>query len=216
MNIHAIVKSKVQVALVAVAVVASVLLLGQIVSASLAGPDRTSDFKPLVRHSISQAHCYDNGTDMCENAGYSKEFTIGYLATSAVGSSTVPLYGCHNRAGNLFFAATSPKECKNVGATKAFVLGHLFTDNNLETPFSLYRCLNSEGKDALLTDDPSECSLVNYNNVQLLGYLPAGGTIPQQRLNDMCATVDKYCTGSETGALKDICEVHTGLCKGPK
>lgn len=209
----------------------AVILLGLVVGprllpylgANLSGPDIGSLYKPLVRHEISQLHCYDAGNQNCESAvdqSFSKEFTLGYLFKNATPNPTTPvlsLYSCTNTTHG-FSIGTTTSDCKKRGFPTITLLGFIFQTPAVEAPFPLYRCFGNNGQDALLTDDPNECSVVSYNTPTLLGYMAGAAYLPQQRLNDVCSQVKTACSqyGGGTGALKNLCTSQTKLCIGPQ
>lgn len=210
----------------AVAVVLLALIVGPQLSAfmgaSLLGPDRGSTYSPLVRHEISQSHCYDNGSQLCENStvgAFSKEFTLGYLFSSPTTNAATAmksLYGCMN-SSKRFSVGTTTSDCQARGFTKTYLIGYMFQTPAVEASFPIYRCFGSSNGDTLVTDDTSECSSLGYSSAELLGYAGGSAYLPQQRLNDICTHVSKVCDAySHTGAVKNMCEAQLKLCVGPK
>jgi hypothetical protein len=150
------------------------------------------EFKPLVRHMISQVHCYDTGSDDCETdahlgASFTKEHTMGFLLD---GSSRKmqdrgfePLYFCEARddSGVMMVTAgtveSDPREvCRDAGFRPRRA-GYISATDQLEAPWPLYRCVHPTTHDTLLTDDAAECTAATYGSAELLGYLYAGGPL---------------------------------------
>jgi hypothetical protein len=150
------------------------------------------DFMPLVRHMISQVHCYDTGTTECENHShlgthFTKEHTMGFLFD---GSSRKmrdlgfePLFLCKARdhSGLMMVTAgttdSDPKdECRDAHF-KPHLAGYISPTDGIEAPWPLYRCIHAVTHDTLLTDDAAECSSAGYGAAELLGYLYAGGPL---------------------------------------
>lgn len=206
-------------ALVAVALVgvAAAAALGHSVGVAALGvvpPDLgpTMDYAPLVRHQISQRHCYDNGSFLCEETAsfkpaFDKEFTLGYLFQDSrqPALGLAPLYHCvdKRRGGtgfNFVLADTvdgdARRLCRDLGF-RPFLLGHIARTPAFEAPQALYRCWGFSF-DSLLTDDPNECGLSGYFFTERLGYLAAGGTLPLRRLSELCAAIDSpHCIATD-------------------
>ncbi|MBI4022374.1 MAG: hypothetical protein HY372_03365 [Candidatus Andersenbacteria bacterium] len=159
-------------------------------------------YTPLVRHQISQRHCYDDGSFFCEEArgekpAFSKEFTLGYLFEKSrqLGLGLAPLYACQDTGrrglGRQFILAdTVDGDARRV--CRSFQmhpqrLGYVAREPLFEAAQALYRCWGGEF-DTLLTDDPNECTLSGYLFTERLGYIVAGGTLPLRRLAELCET----------------------------
>lgn len=225
------------VALVALLLVVLLLAAGRgYLGASLAGPDVARDYKPLVRHQISQQHAYDDGTQFSERQGFSKEFTLAYLFTRKDKKlGTIALYSCADLKRGMFFASTSVKECRDLGLRRTYLVGYLANNDNIEAPASIWRCVNADSGDALLTDDARECELLGgYSQPELLGFAASAGHLPQRRLNELCDAVASVCGGpvpQVTGGpqpsvlpavtvppnvlLQPVCSARESLCRGP-
>lgn len=228
--------SLVWVLVAAVAFLLVILLLAAgrgYLGASLAGPDVAREFRPLVRHQISQQHAYDDGTQFSEKQGFSKEFTLAYLFHRKNKMlKTRPLYSCVDLKQGLFFASTEVRECRTLGLRRTYLLGYLAGVRDFEAPAAIYRCVNVDSGDALLTDDAGECALLGgYSEAELLGYAASAGHLPQRRLNELCDVVSTVCPGApEVTALplvtglptvtalpevpKVVCDAQASLCHG--
>lgn len=188
---------------------------GQQLSASLLAPDISQDFRPLVRHQISQKHAYDDGSTFSENRGFTKEFTLGYLLSNRRTRQirTMPLYSCANRREDRYVATTDRRDCRRMQST--YQLGHLVVEPAIEAATPLYRCIDTTSGDHLLTDDTTECTaLASYNEPELLGYMAGAGHLPQRRLNEFCNTVAAECAAGRASAA--TCTAQTSFCKGPQ
>ncbi len=164
-----------------------------------AAADLTADFGkrveyvPLVRHMMSQVHCYDTGTDDCETkshlgTNFTKEYTLGFLLDGSrrrmkhLGFE--PLYLCKSRDDNGVMMVTAgtteddPKDTCRDANFRPKRAGYISPTNQIEAPWPLYRCTNPDTSDTLLTDNPAECTAQAYDPAQLLGYLYAGGPLP--------------------------------------
>lgn len=148
------------------------------------------EFKPLVRHMISQLHCYDVGTDDCEDTShlgtnFTKEHTLGFLLygssrrMSSLGYK--PLYLCEARNNSHLMMVTGgllendPVDACRDANFRHDRAGYISATANIEAPSPLYRCLHATTHDTLLTKNPAECTSATYGAAQLLGYLYAGG-----------------------------------------
>jgi hypothetical protein len=153
---------------------------------------RTVDFEPLVRHMMSQVHCYDTGTDDCEDThhfgnSFTKEHTLGFLLDGSRRKMSErgfePLYVCESRDDSGVMMVTSGvteedprRACRNEGF-RARQAGYISSSDQIEAPSALYRCMHPDTHDTLLTHDPTECAAQAYDAAELLGYLYAGGPL---------------------------------------
>ncbi len=153
---------------------------------------RSISFTPLVRHMISQVHCYDIGTDDCETTShlgnvFTKEHTLGFILDGSARKMSErgfkPLYLCEARdkSGVMMVTAGTTesdpvKACRTAGF-RAKRAGYISSTNQIEAPWPLYRCVHPDTKDTLLTDSPAECASQSYGSARLLGYLYAGGPL---------------------------------------
>src|SRR3989344_7541498 len=211
-------------ALLGVVVVLFVAVLylvgGDYLTASLTGPDVVSNYNPLVRHQESQNECVDDGSQFCEESGFTKEFTLGYIfgrKRTGKGLDSVPLYSCANRRGRTFLVTKDLSECKDTRAAKMtrYQLGFIATTNTFEAPTALYRCFNKSSKSMILTDDPDECALAEYGEAEQLGYVASAGHLPQRRLNEFCGTVQTECSKTPNRVPATVCAARESFCKGP-
>lgn len=186
---------------------------GSFLGARLSGPDRGSVYRPLVRHRISEIHCYDTGTTACEQEtpAFSKEFTVGYLLADR-SQGTRALYFCVDQNQGRSLATVDRAECD--GMPQVTQLGFLFTDSNVEVATPLYRCQRADSGDTLLTDDGSECVLAGYNDPERLGYVAGAGFLSQRRLNELCDVTEQTCLDPTRQALP-VCTALQEFCKGP-
>ena len=151
------------------------------------------EFTPLVRHMVSQLHCYDTGTDDCEttphfsNSGFTKEHTMGFLLNGSRRAMRArgfkPLYLCKTRNDNNVMMVTAgtteddPKRaCRNEGF-RGKRAGYISATDQIEAPWPVYRCTHPDTHDTILTEDPAECTTQAYAPAELLGYLYAGGPL---------------------------------------
>ena len=157
---------------------------------SLADYGQTIEFVPLVRHMMSQVHCYDTGTDDCEteshfDASFTKEHTLGFLLDGSRRRMTErgfeELYICEGRDDSHTMMVTSgvadddPRDaCRDAGYRPRRA-GYISSTDQIEAPWALYRCTHPDTHDTLVTDDPGECTAQAYDSAELLGYLYAGG-----------------------------------------
>ena len=148
------------------------------------------EYVPLVRHMMSQLHCYDTGTDDCETfdhfgSGFDKEHTMGFLFDGSRSQMRrlgfEPLYLCEARDDSGLMMVTAgtteedPKDTCRDARFRADRVGYISPTNQIEAPWPLYRCVHPGSQDTLLTDAPSECAAQAYGPAELLGYLYAGG-----------------------------------------
>lgn len=192
----------------AVFVVVAVIILAGVFSsylgARLSGPDVARLFRPLVRHQISQVHCYDDGSLFCESRKdeYKKEFTIGYIPQSIPRKNEVAtetLYSCASPRDNKFFVARGQQEYKQTcrkNYNQTYRLGYIFQQPVIEASTPLYRCTSDT--DTLLSDSKVECDAQEgYTKPVLLGYVAGAGYLPQRSLGQLCSLASTYCgTGS--------------------
>lgn len=151
---------------------------------------RTVEFVPLVRHMMSQVHCYDTGTDNCENerhfgGSFTKEHTLGFLLDGSRRRlrerDFEPLYLCETRDDSGVMMVTSgvadadPRAACRDADFRPRHAGFISSTNLIEAPWALYRCTHPDTHDTLLTEDPAECAAQSYGAAELLGYLYAGG-----------------------------------------
>jgi len=151
---------------------------------------RTVEFVPLVRHMMSQLHCYDTGTDDCEEtdhlgSNFTKEHTLGFLLDGSRSKMSqrgfVELYVCEARDDSQTMMVASgvtdedPRDACRDADYRPKRAGYISATDQIEAPWALYRCTHSDTNDTLLTHDPSECTAQSYNAAELLGYLYAGG-----------------------------------------
>lgn len=151
---------------------------------------QTVEFVPLVRHMMSQVHCYDTGTTECEHArhldaSFTKEHTMGFLLDGSRRKlrdrGFEEFYLCTARDDSHTMMATSgvadddPRDACRDANYRPRQTGFISSTSQLEAPWALYRCTHSETHDALLTHDPAECTAQSYEAAELLGYLYAGG-----------------------------------------
>jgi hypothetical protein len=153
---------------------------------------RSVEFLPLVRHALSQLHCYDVGTDECEKTShmgnkFMKEHTLGFLLDGSnkkmEKAGFEPLYLCESRDDDHVMMVTGglreddPKRaCRDEGF-RAKKAGFISSTDDIEAPWALYRCTHPATNDTLLTHDPAECTAATYGPAELLGYLYAGGPL---------------------------------------
>src|SRR3989344_5773700 len=151
---------------------------------------RTIEFVPLVRHMMSQLHCYDTGTDDCEDtnhftSSFTKEPTLGFLLDGSRRKLSdrdfKELYLCQARDDSHTMMVTSgvadtdPRHaCRDAGYRPRRA-GYISSTDQIEAPWALYRCTHPDTHDTLVTDDPGECTAQAYDSAELLGYLYAGG-----------------------------------------
>lgn len=153
------------------------------------------EFKPLVRHMISQVHCYDVGTNDCETtshfgSNFTKEHTLGFLLDGSRHRMNAlnfkPLYLCEARDGSGVMMVTGgllendPRGACRAAGFRYKQAGYISSTNQIEAPFPLYRCVQPTTHDTLLTHDASECTTALYGSAELLGYLYAGGPLLSQ------------------------------------
>ncbi len=151
---------------------------------------RSVEFVPLVRHMMSQVHCYDTGTEDCEEADhigttFTKEHTLGFLLDGSKSKMTAlgfkPVYLCEARDDSGVMMVTggllenNPKAACRATGFRYDHVGYISTTNQIEAPWALYRCLHPDTHDTLLTDNQGECAAQSYDAAELLGYLYAGG-----------------------------------------
>jgi hypothetical protein len=151
---------------------------------------RSVAFVPLVRHMMSQVHCYDTGTEDCEGtrhlgSSFTKEHTLGFLLDGSRKKMQQrgfeELYICEARDDSHTMMVTSgvaddnPRDACRDADYRPRRAGYISSTTDIEAPWALYRCIHEETHDTLLTDDPGECTSQNYNPAELLGYLYAGG-----------------------------------------
>lgn len=154
--------------------------------------DKFIEFKPLVRHMISQVHCYDEGTDDCETtdhlgASFTKEHTLGFLVDGSTSKmrrlGLEPVYVCEDRDDSGVMMVTAgtleedPKDACRDADFRPDHVGYISPTDEIEAPFELYRCVHPTTNDTLLTHDPNECSAATYGPAELMGYLYAGGPL---------------------------------------
>ena len=153
------------------------------------------DFEPLVRHMISQVHCYDTGTDDCEKEShmgskFTKEHTMGFMLDGSSRKMSergfLPLYLCEARDNSGVMMVTGglleddPRDaCRDAGF-RYDRAGYISATDQFEAPWPLYRCVHPDTNDSLLTDTPAECTAASYDTAELMGYLYAGGPLPLQ------------------------------------
>ncbi len=205
----------VTVAVVIVLVLLNLSTISAYLGASLLGPDVATKYSPLVRHQISQRHCYDNGSQFCEqNFGggfqFDKEFTVAYLFASRPSIASTPLYSCTNTKvpGETYRITTKRAEC-NRAKLSSFVLGHVATAQDFEAPVALWRCLKNDTSDPLVTDDPNECALSEYAKPTLLGYAATAGYLPSRRLGELCTVAQRQCNAGDS----QMCNAHASYCE---
>lgn len=178
-------------------------VMAPLVALAIRGPLTRSDlgsqfdYRPLVRHQISQRHCYDSGSYYCETPSRSKpafmkEFTMGFLF-DGIGPrrdyNFNAIYACEEKGrvdkgkydvlvdnvdGN------AKRGCHNQGL-RTTQLGYVAFIPDIEAPVALYRCRSLDGSDVLLTNDTNECLTVGYGSGKLLGFIMAGGELAQKR-----------------------------------
>lgn len=208
--------------LIGIVTVAVVLVLALLVPLSryarvaLLAPDAGRIFRPIVRHQISQRHCYDDGSRVCERQSpqrYKKEFTVGFVAAAERPSSRA-LYSCFDALNQRFTVTLDKAECVALQFPGIRLLGYVFTTSGVEAPTPLYRCINAESQDTLLTDGPRECTLLGgYGTPELLGYLFGAGHLPQRRLNELCAALESACALGQ--GTPTTCTAKESFCRGP-
>lgn len=208
------------IVVILIAVVAVITQFGDLVGARLDAPDVGQEFRPLVRHQISQKHCYDDGSDFCESKGgdFAKEYTLGYLLKkdkTSQGTKGKPLYSCAGTKNANYTATLNQKEnCKgSQGYNKRYTLGYLLETPDVEASTAIYQCFGQGGGDTLLTDDPNECALVGYGEASLLGYAASAGNLPTRRLTELCALSQTACAAYSGGGNTSLCGARAGLCK---
>lgn len=153
---------------------------------------RSIEFVPLVRHMMSQLHCYDTGTDKCEtehhfDTSFTKEHTLGFLLDGSRRKLTdrgfEELYICESRDDSHTMMVTSgvtdedPRDACRDANFRPHRAGYISATDQFEAPWALYRCVHPATHDTLLTDDQAECTAQGYNSAELLGYLYAGGPL---------------------------------------
>ena len=151
---------------------------------------KTIEFLPLVRHMISQVHCYDTGTDNCETTdhmgtSFTKEHTLGFLLDGSKSKMTTlgfkPVYLCEARDDSGVMMITGgllesdPRGACRAAGFRYDQVGYISSTNQIEAPSALFRCVHPDTKDTLLTRNAGECAAASYGSAQLLGYLYAGG-----------------------------------------
>jgi hypothetical protein len=151
---------------------------------------KTVEFLPLVRHMISQVHCYDIGTDDCEaknhlGTTFTKEHTLGFLIDGSSRKMSQlgfkPVYLCEARDNSGVMMVTGgllendPKAACRAAGFRYKQVGYISSTNQIEAPSALFRCVHPDTKDTLLSRSGAECSAASYGPAQLLGYLYAGG-----------------------------------------
>src|SRR3989344_8110487 len=147
---------------------------------------RTVEFVPLVKHMMSQVHCYDTGTDDCETTdhfgtSFTKEHTLGFLLDGSRSKMRTlgfePLYVCESRDDSGVMMVTGgllendPKGACRAAGFRYNHIGYISSTNQIEAPSALYRCMHPGTHDTLLTHDAGECAAATYSSAALLGYL---------------------------------------------
>lgn len=153
---------------------------------------KSIEFKPLVRHMMSQVHCYDEGTDDCETTdhmgtSFTKENTLGFLLDGSRSKVSrlglEPLYICEARDDSGVMMVTAgtteddPKDACRDADFRPNHVGYISPTDQIEAPSALYRCVHPETHDTLLTHDAGECTAAAYGSAEMLGYLYAGGPL---------------------------------------
>jgi hypothetical protein len=150
------------------------------------------EYLPIVRHQISQRHCYDTGNSHCETPdrnkpAFAKEFTLGFLFDGLGPRNNQffsPIYACLARglkdtAKYDIVVDSAELNARRYCSTldlRAKRLGYIANDEIVEAPVALYRCYSNDRIDVLLTVGSDECSIAGYTSPELLGYLMAGGS----------------------------------------
>lgn len=153
---------------------------------------KSIEFKPLVRHMMSQVHCYDEGTDDCETTdhmgtSFTKEHTLGFLLDGSRSKVSrlglEPLYICEARDDSGVMMVTAgtteddPKDACRDADFRPNHVGYISPTDQIEAPSAIYRCVHPETHDTLLTHDADECTAAAYESAEMLGYLYAGGPL---------------------------------------
>lgn len=189
--------------------------LGAYLGASLFGKDVARSYTPLVRHQISQQHCYDDGSQLCEKAvgkqgSFAKEFTIAYLFRQKPydGLATDTLYVCGPTSRRASAATLDPATCKSAGQ-RAYRLGFIAKTADFEAPVALFACQLAAAEDVLITDDENECTLAGYGTATKLGYAASAGYLSRRRLEGLCAVIAPQCPQSATSP---VCQAAHTFC----
>jgi hypothetical protein len=104
-------------------------------------------------------------------AGYSTEFTLGYLRRTSGGDATLPVYEC-TWSATQHFTSNSSAECTGAGAT-AVLLG--YASSTARTGYAVrYRCVNPSYPNNHFDSASATCEGSGYTNEGGIGYWRLG------------------------------------------